>query len=924
MNQLAIFQFNDSRKLFKLAKLLNNQKFFENFLNDNQFNIINHILSLDNYEIWNQFLEGNCFIKYKNDKIEKPVLENIGSEGEETENKVESNENDGFEISKKLALHIRYLLWEKAIDFYYSKEIDPELKYAFEDDVPEKIEKPKVRELEDDYDDEDEEEEEKGEQQDNNLSFNSKNQLVLTIPLKEEKESEQDLNTEFNKVYHNFEYDRETLIKRRKLEQSNLQLDTQPKESTSSINLGVASTSLQHLLMTIQQKRDEIPLNDSELKTLFLDVRKNRGKWANDDRMGQEELYEACEKVVSDLRNYTEHSTFFLNKVSKREAPNYGLIIKKPMDLNTVMKKLKNLAYNSKNEFVDDLMLIWSNCLTYNADPKHFIRAHALAMQKKCLKLIPTIPDIKIKNRSDVQEEEEEEHVEGKSVKGRKTRHELKTEPEKKIATPINVEIIEETPGAISEEEVDEELKYEEDEEDNNWRYITSKSRANYCEQRASLFVHNNLNYNAHAITRKPSEMKNFSHYLNQEVVKKTDHLLEEDPYLIEYDISGGIPGLYNGISNEDLDKIENDLVESMLKTQNQEHNFIKGNNGLNKLYLENISEIQEIRKICFKISLIRQMQTQQFVHHTQMKQPEIPSLKEIDSPLIPEIQESCDEEINFAVIRKATSKIAMMTGFEKTESDAINCLANIAEQYLGNIAKTIKIKTENTSPNQLSNRNILLSTLLESGVTKPDDLYTFIKEKIIQIQVKLKTLRENLSNFLKDLLRPSLANFDEKNFDDNSEQFVTGDFSYDLQEDFFGFKELGLDKEFNMLSTSIPILLLHQRNQQQQFTKNKRNKFQDLENYKVLEMKQNDPNVIGILKPFYNKMIERSSNYYKKKNITSWEYLVEDELLPQKMRNIRPKISPTGKIGNIKKKIVANAFLLDEPNEIKQEIVNV
>ena len=80
------------------------------------------------------------------------------------------------------------------------------------------------------------------------------------------------------------------------------------------------------------------------------------------------------------------------------------------MDLNTVLKKLKNLAYNSKQEFVDDLMLIWSNCLTYNADPAHFIRAHAIAMQKKTIKLIPTIPDIRIRNRAEVEKEEEVEN----------------------------------------------------------------------------------------------------------------------------------------------------------------------------------------------------------------------------------------------------------------------------------------------------------------------------------------------------------------------------------------------------------------------------------------------------------------------------------------------------------------------------------
>ena len=80
------------------------------------------------------------------------------------------------------------------------------------------------------------------------------------------------------------------------------------------------------------------------------------------------------------------------------------------MDLKHRVEEIENLAYNSKQEFVDDLMLIWSNCLTYNADPAHFIRAHAIAMQKKTIKLIPTIPDIRIRNRAEVEKEEEVEN----------------------------------------------------------------------------------------------------------------------------------------------------------------------------------------------------------------------------------------------------------------------------------------------------------------------------------------------------------------------------------------------------------------------------------------------------------------------------------------------------------------------------------
>ncbi|KAL9644512.1 hypothetical protein ABK040_009376 [Willaertia magna] len=46
--------------------------------------------------------------------------------------------------------------------------------------------------------------------------------------------------------------------------------------------------------------------------------------------------------------------------------PDYFDIIKNPMDLGTVEKKLKNEAYSTIEHFLDDVRLIWSNCYTYN------------------------------------------------------------------------------------------------------------------------------------------------------------------------------------------------------------------------------------------------------------------------------------------------------------------------------------------------------------------------------------------------------------------------------------------------------------------------------------------------------------------------------------------------------------------------------
>ena len=39
------------------------------------------------------------------------------------------------------------------------------------------------------------------------------------------------------------------------------------------------------------------------------------------------------------------------------------------MDFQTMLKRVKARSYKSKREFKDDLDLIWSNCLLYNAAP---------------------------------------------------------------------------------------------------------------------------------------------------------------------------------------------------------------------------------------------------------------------------------------------------------------------------------------------------------------------------------------------------------------------------------------------------------------------------------------------------------------------------------------------------------------------------
>lgn len=61
---------------------------------------------------------------------------------------------------------------------------------------------------------------------------------------------------------------------------------------------------MKYLLAEIDHKVD-IPAERTQLKTMLMDSRSGRSKWNNPNRVGQEELYQALEKVLLDLRAYT-------------------------------------------------------------------------------------------------------------------------------------------------------------------------------------------------------------------------------------------------------------------------------------------------------------------------------------------------------------------------------------------------------------------------------------------------------------------------------------------------------------------------------------------------------------------------------------------------------------------------------------------
>ncbi|KAF9804002.1 hypothetical protein SFRURICE_019198 [Spodoptera frugiperda] len=70
-----------------------------------------------------------------------------------------------------------------------------------------------------------------------------------------------------------------------------------------------------------------------------------------------------------------EHAWPFLLPVNTKQFPQYKKVIKCPMDLSTIKKKLQDNTYKCKEEFASDVRLMFSNCEVFNEDDSPVGRA---------------------------------------------------------------------------------------------------------------------------------------------------------------------------------------------------------------------------------------------------------------------------------------------------------------------------------------------------------------------------------------------------------------------------------------------------------------------------------------------------------------------------------------------------------------------
>ncbi|KAL7410554.1 hypothetical protein BDY24DRAFT_417890 [Mrakia frigida] len=99
-------------------------------------------------------------------------------------------------------------------------------------------------------------------------------------------------------------------------------------------------------------------------------------------------LKEVCEKMIKEVRKRDDYA-FFIETVTDDDVPGYSDIIKEPMSLTQMEEKVADGQYKDFDSFEHDLLLIFTNCKTFNP-PETMFHQMANKLQTWVIRHLPT------------------------------------------------------------------------------------------------------------------------------------------------------------------------------------------------------------------------------------------------------------------------------------------------------------------------------------------------------------------------------------------------------------------------------------------------------------------------------------------------------------------------------------------------------
>ncbi|CAO1631964.1 unnamed protein product [Parajaminaea phylloscopi] len=153
--------------------------------------------------------------------------------------------------------------------------------------------------------------------------------------------------------------------------------------------------------------------------------------------------------------------------------------------------------------------------------------------------------------------------------------------------------------------------------------------------------------------------------------------------------------------------------------------------------------------------------------------------------------------------------------GFEATHTRPVDILNSVAEEFLLSLGRTLRLYIDRYG-NSMSSEEILLHTLHSTSSMQAADLDRYVYDDTSRYQNRLQDLREKLEASWKERVAIGeerlMTEEDARFFGEESEDLVAGNLPSALDDDFFGFKAMGLDQELGMSNMQVPLRLLQRR----------------------------------------------------------------------------------------------------------------
>ncbi|CAE6388165.1 unnamed protein product [Rhizoctonia solani] len=622
------------------------------------------------------------------------------------------------------------------------------------------------------------------------------------------------------------------------------------------------ASHLSHLLHALESRRHKLSVSDVELDQLLSEVKDAR------DVKGPEQFTDSLDKVLHDLKSLPEAHAF-LKPVTRADAPDYHLVIKHPMDLATMAKKVRTKQYRNKAEFIADLNLIWDNCLTYNAHPTHPLRRCANTLRKRTSILSEIIQDPadrsapltlrrmpQLRRRSLVDDSDDEYNsssgtkpinksrmlnggvngvdklVNGNGVNGR-----LSSTPESDVPIRPSAQKSRGSRRPLPEESFSERSAITRTQESMSQFASLDKELARLELQTAGAGPSRiKEDFMSEELDRR---MRNQLRQLraNDEDVQRLDEWRDADenkisgdeeedetPRRTKFSTTGLLP------QDQDEHETHHDLWWEAMRTSGMvgngvlpmaQHGFpnVKPgimkrrkkrpkDTGLKGAIHKNIATLHNIRRMHTKILVLNAL-----VEENQNGNEDIPIPP--DSPTTePPISSipglTLAEDSGAECLNRVSTTVLQHAGFEGSSQGALNVLQHVVAEYLENVGRTFRFMTD-TLGKTMSNEQIVLHALAEHGISEVQELERYIKDDVERYGTRLQDLERKLTNAYDEQTQAGAMEDDEL-FDEENENLVMGGFAGELGEDFFGLRELGLEQEFGLTSLSIPRKLLRTR----------------------------------------------------------------------------------------------------------------